>query len=170
MIPPQQCPPPAYTWKPLSDSVIYQTIAKLKPYKARQPGSIPNCVYKYNAHVLVPRLGPIFRAGDDLNYYPMDWNYTHFIVLRKPGQIDYTSPASYWPIVLSKGHPGLENAACTMQITMEAEKTGVLPATQYRARPGRAMTNAIHMVVKTVMDAWRSKEVASAPINPTRHL
>ncbi|CAK5265676.1 unnamed protein product [Mycena citricolor] len=154
-------PQAAYEWSPLTDDILYQTIKRLKPYKARQPGSIPNCVYKNNADLLVPRLGAVFRAGDCFNYYPKGWNLVHSLVLRKPGKTDYTAAASFRPIVLSKGHAGLENAARTLHITTQAERAGILPTSQFGARPGRSTTDAIHTVVKVIKDAWRAGKVAS---------
>ncbi|CAK5280784.1 unnamed protein product [Mycena citricolor] len=154
-------PEPAYKWKPLSDAVIYAAVARLQPYKARQPGSVPNCVYIHNAGQLVPRLGRVFRAGDKLSYYPQGWNTIHTVVLRKPGKSDYRNPNSYRPIVLSKDHMSLENAARNLQVTAEAELAGILPKTQFGARPGRSTTDAIHSVVKISKDAWRKGKVAS---------
>ncbi|CAK5279173.1 unnamed protein product [Mycena citricolor] len=162
LVPDQQTyPEPVYRWKPLSDTIIYAAIAKLKPYKARQPGTAPNCVYIYNAAQLVPRLGRVFRAGDRLGYYPREWNRIHTVVLRKPGKASYETPASYRPIVLAKGHMSIENAARNLQVTTEVELAGILPQSQFGARPGRATTDALHVVTKIAKDAWRREQVAS---------
>ena len=41
------------------------------------------------------------------------------------------------------------------------EKTGILPQNHFGGRPGRATTDSVHLLVKTVKDAWRRGEVAS---------
>jgi hypothetical protein len=48
----------------------------MKPYKATRTETIPNSVFVYAREVLVPHLGPIFRATDTLKIYPDDWKLT----------------------------------------------------------------------------------------------
>lgn len=42
------------------------------------------------------------------------------------------------------------------------EKHGILPANHFGARPGRTTTDLIHLLMKTIKDAWRKGQVASA--------
>ncbi|KAJ7113045.1 hypothetical protein C8R44DRAFT_588077, partial [Mycena epipterygia] len=124
-------PEPAYAWHPLTDAILHRTIAKMKPYKATRAGSFPNMMYQSNAHLLMPYLGPIYRALDELEYYPPGWNHTDSIVLRKPGKPDYTVAGAYRPVVLSYGKARIYHAAKTMQVTTESELVGILPNNHY---------------------------------------
>ena len=70
--PPQTAPPvpthrepyPQAKWKykPVTDEQIYRAAKKMKPWKATRPGTIPNAVFIYAKELLVPHLGPLFRA------------------------------------------------------------------------------------------------------------
>ncbi|KAJ7143839.1 hypothetical protein C8R44DRAFT_601917, partial [Mycena epipterygia] len=124
-------PAPAYKWSPISDTLLHRIVARMKPYKATRAGSFPNCVYVYNAHLIVPYLGPIYRSLDELEYYPPGWNHVDSIVLRKPGKTNYADPAAYRPIVLSVGHARLYHTAKTVQLSAGAELSGILPSNHY---------------------------------------
>ncbi|KAJ6570943.1 hypothetical protein DFH09DRAFT_916720, partial [Mycena vulgaris] len=124
-------PEPAYQWRPITNVMLHRVIAKMKPYKATRAGSFPNCVYVYNAHLLVPYLGPIYRSLDALKYYPRGWNFVDSLVLRKPGKPNYTDPSAFRPIVLSEGDARVYNSVKTAQLTSEAELAGILPTNHY---------------------------------------
>jgi hypothetical protein len=85
---------------------------------------------------------------DTLKVYPSDWKVTETPVLKKPGKADYTSPNAL-------------NGCKTEDLVLMCKKTGVLPPNHFGGRPGRATTDSIHLMVKTVKDAWRKGEVAS---------
>jgi hypothetical protein len=110
---------------------------------------------------LVPHLGPIYRALDELEYYPEGWNHIDSIVLRKPGKTNYADPTAYRLVCLTKDHARLYHTAKTMQLAVEVECAGILPRNHYGVRPGRTASDALHTVVKIVKDTWRKGEVAS---------
>ncbi|KAJ7164005.1 hypothetical protein C8R43DRAFT_879218, partial [Mycena crocata] len=124
-------PPPAWKWEPVSDGLLHRAIARMKPYKATYPGSTPNCVFLYNANLLVPYLGPIFRSIDTLEYYPKRYAEVQSLVLRKPGKPNYADPSAWRPIVLSDGDSRLLNLAKTIQCSKEAELAGLFPENHY---------------------------------------
>jgi hypothetical protein len=70
-------------------------------------------------------------------------------------------PAAFRPVVLSKGFAWWYYAAKNLQCVTEAEIAGIIPNNHYGARPGRSTTDAIHMVVKIIKDAWREGKVAT---------
>ena len=82
-------PPPAFAFEEVSDTQIHRAIAKLSPYKAPGPSGIPNAVITKCRDVLVPFLGPIYRATFALGVYPTAWKVTSTIALPKPGKPDY---------------------------------------------------------------------------------
>ena len=63
-IPEPRAPYPQERWEyePTTDKQIHRAIRKMKPWKAIRPGTIPNSVFVHARELLVPHLGPIFRA------------------------------------------------------------------------------------------------------------
>ena len=133
----------------------------MKLWKATRLGMVPNLVFVYAQELLVPHLDPIFRATDTLKVYSSNWKVTKMPVLKKPGKADYTSPNTWRPIVLSNNCARLLNGCKTEDLVLMCKKTGILPLNHFRGRPGRATTDSIHLMVKTVKDTWRKGEVAS---------
>ena len=66
---------------------IHRAIKQMKPWKATRSGTIPNAVFVHVQELLVPFLGPIFRATDSLKMYPEDWKLTEMPILKKPGKL-----------------------------------------------------------------------------------
>ncbi len=147
--------PPAWSFKNITNSQIHRAIDHMLPYKATAPGTIPNCVLKEAADLLVPWLGSLFRATFNLEYYPESWARTATIVLKKPGKADYTTPNAWRPISLSDAYARLLNACIVEDMSNRCEALGLLPKCQFGARPGRATTDAVHLLVATVKEAWR---------------
>jgi hypothetical protein len=84
------------------------------------------------------------------------------LILKKPSKPDYyTAPTAWRLIVLSDGMACLLNSCQTDDIVTMCEKHNILPANHFGARPGRTTTNSIHMLTKTVKDAWQKRQVAS---------
>ena len=96
-----------------------------------------------------------------MKLYPNDWKLTETPVLQKPGKPDYTLAAAWRPIMLSNGMPRLLNRCKTEDLVLMCEKMGILPPNHFSGRPGRVTTDSVHLLVKTVKDAWRRGEVAS---------
>ena len=157
----EQYPPAKWDYEPVTDEQIHRAVKKMKPWKATRSGTTPNSVFVHARELLVPHLGPIFRATDTLKVYPSDWKVTETPVLKKPGKADYMSPNAWRPIVLSNGYARLLNGCKTEDLVVMCEKTGILPPNHFGGRPGRATTDLVHLMVKTVKDAWRKGEVAS---------
>ena len=86
--------------KVITQQEIEKALQKLPNDKAPGPDGIPNVIYKRCADLLLPFLGPLFRATFQLQYYPNEWKTYTTIVLRKPGRPDYTIPKAYRGIAL----------------------------------------------------------------------
>ena len=126
------------------------------------PGTIPNSVFIHAKDPLVPHIGPLFRATNTLDFYPPEWARTETLILKKPGKPDYTTPWARSPIAFSDGLARLLNKCLAMDMVTMCERLQILPANHFRARPGRTTTDSIHLLTKSVKDAWRKKQVASA--------
>jgi len=133
----------------------------MKPFKASRKGTIPNSVLIHAREDLIPHLSLLYQAANTLNYYPQEWSLTETVILKKPGKLDYTSPSAWQPIVLSDGMARLLNSCQMEDIVTMCEKHDLLPANHFGARPGRTMTDSLHMLMKTGKDAWRKGQVTS---------
>jgi ribonuclease HI len=154
-------PPTRWTFKNITDDQIHRAIKRLKPFKVSKKGSVPNSVLMHAREDLVPFLGPLFRATNTLNYYPQVWASTETLILKKPGKPDYTIAAAWRPVVLSDGIAKLLNSCQAEDMTTMCEIHNILPANHFGARPGRTTTDSIHLLTKTIKDAWRKGQVAS---------
>jgi ribonuclease HI/exonuclease III len=160
-VPEEPYPQAKWEYVPTTDEQIHRAIKRMKPWKATRTETVPNAVFVYARELLVPFLGPIFRATDMLKLYPDDWKLTETPILKKPGKADYTAAGAWRPIVLSNGLARLLNGCKTEDLVLMCEKSGILPQNHFGGRPGRATTDSVHLLVKTVKDAWRKREVAS---------
>ena len=133
----------------------------MKPYKASKKGSIPNSVLIHAREELIPFLSPLFCATNTLRYYPQEWACTETLILKKPGKLDYTSPSAWRLIVLSDGMARLLNSCQAEDMTMMCEKYNILPTNHFGARPGCTTMDSIHLLTKTIKDAWQKGQVAS---------
>ncbi|KAF7373394.1 RNA-directed DNA polymerase from transposon X-element [Mycena sanguinolenta] len=154
-------PEPLWEYSPISEALLHQAVGKMKPWKATRSGTFPNCLYKYCAASLVPRLCKIYRALDVYQHEPEDWKRTETIIARKPGKPDYSLVGAHRPLILSHGHARLRNAAKTIQVTTNAERYNMLPANHYGGRPGRTGVDMVQVLVKRIKDTWRKGKVAT---------
>jgi hypothetical protein len=145
----------------ITNKQIHFAIKNLKPYKASKSRSVPNSIFTHAREVLTPHLGPIFRVTHSLDLYPQEWATTETLILKKPGKLDYTVPSAWRPIVLSDSTACLLNSCHTSNMVSMWETHKILPANHYSARPGQTTTDSIHMLTKTIKDAWRIGQVAS---------
>ena len=144
----------------VTDEQIHWAIKKMKLYKATRNGTVLNSVLIHARKELVPHSGPLFRATNTLQYYPQEWATTETLVLKKPGKPDYSSPTAWCLIMLSDRMAWLLNSCQTDDIVTMCEKHNI-PANHFRARPGHTTTDSIHMLTKTVKDAWCKGQVMS---------
>ncbi|CAA7269138.1 unnamed protein product [Cyclocybe aegerita] len=148
-------PRPKWKYKPVTNEQVHRAIQRLKPYKVSKEGSAPNSLFTNNRKILVLYLAPLYRATDTFKIYPAAWKATETPVLRKPGKGNYSVTGAYRPIVLTDGFARILNMCKTEDLAKMAKREGLLPANHFGGRPGHATTNSIHLVVKTIKDAWR---------------
>lgn len=139
--------------------MIMNAIQRLKNGKATRSGTIPNNLFKKCADILVPHLGPIYRATFNLRVYPPGWSLIETMVLQKPGKPDYCKPNTWRPIALPDGHGRLMNSCVAEILTKKAEILTLLPAFQFGARPGRSTTDSLHLMVDRIKQLWREGNV-----------
>lgn len=79
-------PKPACKFDPITKEQIKRQLARLKPYKALGPDSIPNIVPTKCADILINRLLPIYKCMTESALYYAPWKLSTTVVLRKPGK------------------------------------------------------------------------------------
>ena len=140
---------------------IRAAVQKLQPYKAPGEDGIQNIVIQKCIETIIDHLYYIYRAVLELDAYPSRWLIILTIVLRKAGKPAYNVAKAYRPIGLLDTLGKLFSVLVAGDLSYLAEKHGLLPPTQFGGRPGRCTTDAMHLVVQKIKDAWRAKKVAS---------
>ncbi len=153
-------PKPSFEFHPIIDKQIDSAINALAPLKAPGPNGIGNAIFKQCQNLLMPHLGPIFRATLSTQYYPEAWKESKTVVLRKPNKPDYTTPKAYRPIALLDSMSKIMLSCIARMLTIESERHNLLEKYQFGARPGCTTTDALHMLTSFVKDAWRKGDVA----------
>jgi hypothetical protein len=152
-------PAPKWKYEAVTDEQVDRAIRKMKPQKGTRPGTIPNCMFRQARKILVPYLGPIYRATDYLRWYSNDWKLMETPVIRKLGKMDYMVLGAWRPVVLSSGHARLLNKCKTEDLVTNCEQMDILPRHHFGGRPGRSTTDLVHLLVQMVKDAWRKGQV-----------
>jgi Reverse transcriptase (RNA-dependent DNA polymerase) len=153
---------PHWNFTNITDKQIHRAIKKMKLHKASKKDTVPNSVFIHARKDLIPQPGPLFRAMNTLEYYSQEWVNTEMLIMKKPRKPDYTSPSAWHPIVLSDGMAHLLNSCQMEDIVNMCNQHNILPANHFSTRPGCTTTDSIHMLTKTVKDAWRKGQVVSA--------
>jgi len=91
---------PKFKYKPITNTQIRHAISWLGLYKAAGADTIANIIFIQCTDLLVPHLGPLYRATFSLRVYPSQWKDSTTIVLKKPAKPDYTLLNAYQLIVL----------------------------------------------------------------------
>ena len=154
-------PKPICDFDPISREQIRRQLKKLKPYKAPGPDGIPNIVLTKCANALVDRLYYIYRAILELEEYYEPWRTSITVVLRKPGKPRYDIPKAYRPIALLNTMSKVLTALMANLMSFYTETHQLLPAHHFGGRPGRTTTDAVHLLVHKIKDAWRKRQVTS---------
>jgi len=137
-------------------------ILQLVPHKAPGADGITNIVFTQCADLLVPHLGPIYRATFLLKTYPKQRKDSVTTVLRKPGKPNYTVPNAHWLIALLNTMAKILLACVAEDLVHMAKLHGLLPDNHFGCRPGRTTMDSLHYMVKYVKDTWRKNKVVSA--------
>ncbi|CDO68069.1 hypothetical protein BN946_scf184347.g6 [Trametes cinnabarina] len=154
-------PKPRFSFRPITDEQVRQAIRSLRAFKAPGPDAIPNEGYKHCVDTVAPILASLFRATFTLSYYPDAWKLSATVVLQKPGKSDYTVAKSWRPIALLNCISKILSRCVADVLVYEAERLSLLAHMQFGGRAGRTTTDSLHLVTKTVKDAWRRGHVAS---------
>jgi len=81
---------PSFSYSPVTNQQILCTISQLGPHKAPGADGISNVVFIRCEDLLIPYLGPLYRATFEHSIYPKEWKDSRTIVVRKP--VSQTTP------------------------------------------------------------------------------
>jgi ribonuclease HI len=140
---------------------IRKHLAKLKPYKAPGPDGIPNIVLTKSADIIIDRLYHIYTAMIKKGFFYEPWKQFTTVVLRKPGKPKYNVPKAYRPIALLNTMVKVLTAVLAEQLMFYAEYYKLLPANHFGGRKRRTATDAVHLLVSKIKDAWRAGKVTA---------
>lgn len=149
-------PSEVFSYSPMRNQQIHKAIERLGPHKAPGANGIPNIVLIKTAEMIVPILGPLFRASMRLSYLPQEWKDSTIVIIRKPGKPDYAVPGAYRPIALLDTIGKVLAACITEDLLAFTDKCALLPPTQFGCRPGRTTTDALHYATSFIKNAWRA--------------
>ena len=133
------------------------------------------CVYAgvnpiTNVYYLISKLKHITKLqqysailGKNLYYTP--WKQSTTVVLHKPGKPHYDSSKAYGPIVLLNTMSKVLTAIVANLMTYYTEKHKLLPAHHFGRHPGRTTSDAVHLLVYKVKDAWHKHHVKLFPVS-----
>ena len=152
-------PKPVCQMSHVSREQIKRHLAKLKPYKAPGPDSIPNIVLTKCANCVLERLYHIYKAILNLGIYYDPWKLSTTVVLRKPGKPRYDTPKAYRPITLLNTMSKVLTALMAELMTYYTETHQLLPAHHFGGRPGRTTSDAVHLLIHKIKDVWRKRQV-----------
>jgi len=138
---------------------IWKQLRKLKPYKALGPDGIPNVVLTKCADLLISRLLNIYNTMFEQKLMYKPWKTFITVVLRKPGKPRYDVPKAYRPIALLNTLWKVLTAIVAGQLTFITEKHHLLLANHFGGRPGRMITDAMHLLANTIKASWRAGKV-----------
>lgn len=154
--------PPAFNVEEITDKKISHAIHRLKPFKAPGLNGIQNVVLMCCADLIIPFLGPIYRATFELKVYPERWKTSTTIILKKPGKSNYTVLKAYRLIALMDTMSKVLSSCVADTIMCKTEELELLPRNHFGGRPGRTTTDALHLMVSFIKDNWRKGNVVSA--------
>jgi ribonuclease HI len=157
----QDYPAPVCKMDNITRDQIRRHLAKLKPYKAPGPDSIPNIVLTKCANILIDRLYHVYTAIMNLGLYYDPWKQFTTVVLRKPGKPNYSVPKAYRPIALLNTLAKLLSAVIAEQLSYYAEKYNLLPPNHFGGRAKRTATDAVHLLAHHIKGQWRKRKVVS---------
>jgi len=104
----------------------------------------------------------IYNAICQLNYYPLRFHNINQVVIQKLGRPSYEEANAYRPIALIETLAKVQSTIITEDLTYICKKFNLLPANQFRGRPGRTTNEALHLTEQFIKNAWRKGDVVSA--------
>jgi len=142
---------------PLTEEEIRLALSKSSPSSAPGPYGIPYSVWKrvnlINPAILVELLSPLVAFG----YHPPSLKTANRVVLDKPGNASYVSPASFRIIVLHKMMSKILERVMTVRLSATARSKALLHPNQCGSLPGLSSSDACLTLMHAVKTLQRPR-------------
>ena len=145
----------------VTEEQVCAHISKLLPYKAPGPDQIPNIVLQKVVNHIVSYLLPIYRSIIKHGIYYQGWQESMICILQKPGKPSYEVPKAYHPIALLCMMAKVLTSIVSENLISIVEQRQLLPDMHFSGRPCRSTTDAVHLLIHQVKEAWRKGKVVS---------
>ena len=155
--PPPEYPTPKFKYILIMNEQIYYAISKLGPYKVPGPDMIQNVVLIQCTDLIIPHLGPLYRATFILGVYLDCWRES-LTVLRKTAKPDYTVLGVHHPITLLNTIPKVLVACVATDLVQLSEIHALLLSNHFGCCPGRTTLDSLHFMVKSIKDPFCKKK------------
>ena len=121
--------------------------------------SSPSVWSSHDTNIITDRLYYIYRVIIKQGVYYEPWRMSTTVVLRKPGKPRYDIPKAYRPITLLNMMSKVLTVIMADLMSFYTETHNLLPVHHFSGRPGRTTTDAVHLLVHKIKDAWRKRQV-----------
>ncbi|KAJ5135375.1 uncharacterized protein N7515_004653 [Penicillium bovifimosum] len=158
---PSISPHPELSWYPITELEVERSLRIAKGSTAPGEDNLPMLVWKNLWVHLKTYIVHIFTACVDLGHHPKQWRSAKIIVLRKPGNPDYSLSGAYRPISLLNTLGKLLEAVIARRLSYLAEKHSLLPNSQFGGRPGRTTEQALVVLSNAIDQAWYKYKVVT---------
>jgi len=155
-------PPQVQELPPVSLRQIRQAINQLSPDKAPGPDEIPNRILKHALPAIEDHVRYLMQASLNQGHFPTPFKATTTVVLRKPSKPDYTKAKAYRPIALENTLGKVMESIVANIICYLTETHEMLPTHHYGGRPGRSAEDAMMILMESIHQAWKNKNVFTA--------
>src|SRR6201996_1194005 len=147
-------PPPKFKFKKITETQVRRAIQRTKPFKVPGRNQIPNVIYKKCENLLVPYLVKIYNATFKYKVCPDEWRESITAALRKTGKGDYKVPNAYRPVEFLDTLYKFCASIIAEDIMTESECLQLLPSNHFGCHPGSTTTDALHLIVSFIKNAW----------------
>ena len=143
-------PNPIEDGKPLRSREVRKAIKKTAPDKAPGPNGQPNRMIRQTAKLACEQIRSLFKRCLREGLQPAHFKRTATVLLRKPGNRDYTNPRSYRPIALLDTLEKTLESIVSDRIRYAIEMHATLPNTQMGARRQRSADTALQLITEKI--------------------
>jgi hypothetical protein len=141
----------------MTEKEVGDAIRTASPLKAPGPDSIANRALQAGTALIATHLTGVFNQSLRLGYCPAHFRESITVVLRKPGEDNYTAPKAYRLIALLNTIGKAMDAVIARRLSYLAETHYMLPATYVGGRKMRSTEHALYAVTKKIYEAWNRK-------------
>lgn len=141
----------------ITEEKIKWAISSFAPYKSPGPDCLIPAMLQESGPLLVKWLLLIFKSCFKLNYVPKKWKTVTVIFIPKAGKPSHVKPKDFRPISLSSFL--LKTLERLLEVFIRNHiPSNLLSSSQHAYTKGRSVETALHEVVHSIENTFRSHE------------